>query len=128
MLVLDADATLEPAFVERAVALLETDDALAYVTAWNDDERPVGNWTALVQERDLGGGPAAVLRRDACDFSEDVTGAAEWMLLRELHRAGRHGHVIPEVLWHAGGHVAAGAVDDGELDALLRQREMAWVP
>jgi hypothetical protein len=128
VLVLDADATLEPTFVARAATLLESDDALAYVTAWNDDERPVGNWTALVQERDVTGGSVAVLRRGACDFSEDLTGATAWMLLRELHRAGRHGHVIPEVLWHAGAPGAAGVVDDGELDALLREREVAWMP
>lgn len=110
VLVLDAGVTLEPQFLARAVPLLADH---AWVGAWNDTERPHA----------VADGPVALLRRDACDFSEDVTGDAVALRLRELRAAGR---VIPAVLWH--GATPADDAEPGELQALLRGREVAWVP
>jgi glycosyltransferase involved in cell wall biosynthesis len=153
VLPLDADNVLEPTFVERCVALLEADDELAYVTAWNryvDEQgvpfaapnegyRPVGNWTPIVEERNVAGDGTAVLRRSVFDrhrFSEDLTSYEDWALYRELHRAGRHGHVIPEMLWRYRVREDSmlrevGLRHDarlaGEMEAHIREKEMEWV-
>jgi len=152
VLPLDADNVLEPTFVARGVALLEADDALAYVTSWNryvnedgvpfappnEGYRPVGNWTHIVEELNVAGDATAVLRRSVFDrhrFSEDLTSFEDWALYRELHRAGRHGQVIPEMLWRYRVREDSMLREVGmrhqerllgEIEALIRQREVAW--
>lgn len=153
VLPLDADNVLEPAFVARCVALLEADDQLAYVTAWsryvdvggeplpapNEGYRPIGNWSAIVHEQNVAGDGTAVLRRRLFDrhrYSEDLTSFEDWALYRELHRAGRFGHVIPELLWRYRVREdsmlrAVGLQEDerlhAEMDALIREQEVSWV-
>jgi hypothetical protein len=129
VLPLSPEAVLEPAFVQRCVEVLEADPDLAYVSAWDRDARPIGNWTAIVEEeRDLAG-VVAVLRRSVFDhhhFSDEIAHDHEWTLFRALHRAGRHGLVIPEVLHMRRAREREGG--DGELDAALLADAMAWVP
>lgn len=153
VLPLDADNVLEPDFVARCVALLEADPELAYVTAWsryvdeggvplgppNEGYRPVGNWSSLVEERNVAGDATAVLRRGLLyrhRFSEDLTSYEDWALYRELARAGRHGRVIPEMLWRyrirEGSMLREVGLDReerlrGEMDALIREQEVTWV-
>jgi glycosyltransferase involved in cell wall biosynthesis len=153
VLPLDADNVLEPTFVARCVELLESDEEIHYVTSYNryvdehgrpyppphEGYRPVGNWTAMVHERNVAGDATAVLRRSVFDrhrFSEDLTAFEDWALYRELHDAGRHGHVIPEMLWRYRVREGSmlrevGLVSEqrlhGEIDALIREPEVAWV-
>ncbi len=101
LLAIDAQTTVAPDFVARAVALLESDAALDAVTAW--------------------GGEGALLRRDACDFSPDVTTGALALALSQLRV-----RTIPAPMF--GGGVAGEAHDPGEIAALLREREVAWTP
>lgn len=153
VLPLDPDNVLEREFVARCVALLEADEDLPYVTSWNryveEDGtpypepnlgyRPLGNWSPLVEERNVAGDGTAVFRRSLFApgpfaFSEDLTAYEDWALYRELHRAGRFGLVIPEMLWRyrirSGSMLQEGIGDDErlqeEMDALVRGREAAW--
>jgi glycosyltransferase involved in cell wall biosynthesis len=112
---LDADNLARPTFVERCVDVLEADRSLAYATSWAryvDDHgadwgvggrglRPLGNWSELVEERNVAGDAAAVFRRAVLDrfpFSRDLTSFEDWALYRALRRAGLFGQVIPEIL------------------------------
>jgi len=152
VLPLDADNVLEPEFVARCVELLEADDDLHFVTSWSryvdeagvpfppPDEgyRPVGNWTPIVHERNVAGDGTAVLRRRVFDrhrYSEDLTSYEDWTLYRELHDAGRYGHVIPEMLWRYRVRDDSMLREIGlqreerlhaEIGALLREQEVAW--
>jgi glycosyltransferase involved in cell wall biosynthesis len=152
VLPLDADNVLEPEFVARCVELLETDDDLSFVTSWNryveedgtpfapphDGYRPVGNWTPMVHERNLAGDGTAVFRRRVFHhhrFSEHLTSYEDWALYRELHQAGRYGHVIPEMLWRYRVRDESMLREVGlpreewlraELDAVIREQEVVW--
>ena len=154
VLPLDADNVLEPTFVARCVALLEADEELVYVTSWNryvdeagvpfpppnEGYRPVGNWTPVVEELNVAGDGTAVLRRSVFDrhrFSEDLTSYEDWALYRELHRAGRHGHVIPEMLFRYRVREDSMLREvglrheerlRGEIEAVIREQEVAWAP
>jgi glycogen(starch) synthase len=153
VLPLDADNVLEPTFAARGVALLEADPELAYVTSWSrymDEDgvplpppaegyRPVGNWSTLVEERNVAGDGTAVVRRSVFDrhrFSEDLTSFEDWALYRGLARAGRHGRVIPEMLWRYRVREQSMLREVGlghderlrdEMDALIREQEVTWV-
>jgi glycosyltransferase involved in cell wall biosynthesis len=112
----DADNAIEPEFVARAVALLEAEPELAYVTAWSRyvDERgddlhgAVSGYQPFGSRHDLGdlanvcGDALAVLPRRIFSlgfrYREDLTSYEDWQLYRELHAAGRFGTVIPERL------------------------------
>jgi glycosyltransferase involved in cell wall biosynthesis len=115
VLPLDADNAIAPDFTTRCVAVLEAFGDLAYATSWlaaideagaphpeHLGERPLGNSLGLVRRQSVGGDAVAVLRRSLFDegFSYDpfLTSFEDWMLYRDLHAAGRHGHVIPEPL------------------------------
>lgn len=116
VLPLDADDTIAPEFVARCVNALERDPSLAYVTSWveymdehgstvSDDDGgyvPLGNWSDLVKRNNVAGTCSAVLRRRLFQtgfaYSTDLTSYEDWLLYLELHRAGRHGAVIPERL------------------------------
>jgi len=153
VLPLDPDNVLHPTFVARAVALLEADGDLAFVTSWNRyvaqdgtpyppphlGYRPIGNWSALVDERNVAGDGTAVLRRSVFDrhrYSEDLTAFEDWALYRRLHHAGLHGHVIPEMLWDYRIRASSMLREVGlreedrlheEMDAVVREQEMTWV-
>lgn len=153
VLPLDADNVLEPEFVARCVELLESDDQLAFVSSWNryvdeagvplpapnDGYRPIGNWTQLVEERNVAGDGTAVLRRRVFDrhaYGEDLTSFEDWALYRELHRASWFGRIIPQQLWRYRVREdsmlrAVGMQREerlhSEMDALMREREVTWV-
>ena len=116
VLFLDADNVAAPTLVERCVEVLEADRSLAYATSWARyiDERgeqwgvagrglrPLGNWSELVEERNVAGDAAAVFRRELFDrglrFSQELTSFEDWALYRRLRHEGLVGHVIPEEL------------------------------
>ncbi len=150
---LDADDVAAPSFVERCVAILEADSGLAYATSWARyvDEsgaqwgapgrglRPLGNWSPLIEERNLAGGAAAVFRRAVFDrelrFSQELTSFEDWAFYRRLRRAGLLGHVIPEPLldYRIRGDSMmreVGALNaeriEGEVRAGLAEKEIAW--
>ena len=113
---LDADNVITPTFIERCVEVLENDPDVAYATTWASyiDEkgkpwgdadagyRPLGNWTALVEDRNVAGDAAAVFRRIIFDrglsYSPELTSFEDWALYREMRRLGMIGTVIPERL------------------------------
>ena len=153
VLPLDADNVLEPTFAARCAQLLDADPDVHYVTSWNryitedgvpfpapnEGYRPVGNWTAMVHERNVAGDGTAVLRRSVFDhhrFSEDLVSFEDWALYREMHGAGRHGHVIPEMLWRYRVRDTSMLREVGlreeerlyaEVDALVCEQEITWV-
>jgi glycosyltransferase involved in cell wall biosynthesis len=151
---LDADNVAAPRFVERCVAALEAHAELAYATSWARyvDEtgsqwgapgrglRPLGNWSALVSERNVAGDAAAVFRRrvfDRVGFSEELTSFEDWAFYRRLRELGLMGHVIPEELldYRIRGDSMMrelGAPNaeriEGEIRAHLAEAEIAWTP
>ncbi len=113
---LDADNVITPTFIERCVEVLEGDPELAYATTWaryinekgevwpgaSDGYRPLGNWTSLVDDRNVAGDAAAVFRRsifaDGLAYSPELTSFEDWGLYREMRTLGLLGTVIPERL------------------------------
>lgn len=113
---LDADNAFEPGFVERAVAMLEADPGLAYVTSWlrfiGDPAAleafatgiypPLGNAVRSDDRFNSDGDTMAVLPRRI--FSEhgywyrEAGMTVDWELYRTLRDDGRYGAVIPELL------------------------------
>ncbi len=67
---------------------------------------PLGNWTELVEERNVAGDAVAVFRRSVFDnglaYSPELTSFEDWALYREMHELGLIGTVIPERLWITG--------------------------
>jgi glycosyltransferase involved in cell wall biosynthesis len=113
---LDADNVITPTFIERCVEVLESDPQLAYVTTWaryidekgeawrgaHGGYRPLGNWTSLVDDRNVAGDAAAVFRRGTFEsglaYSPELTSFEDWALYREMRTLGLLGAVIPERL------------------------------
>jgi glycogen synthase len=113
---LDADNAFEPEFVERAVAMLEAEPELAYVTCWlrfvGEPEAleryatgiypPLGNAVRSDDRFNSDGDTMAVLPRRI--FSElgywyrEAGMTVDWELYRTLRDGGRYGAVIPELL------------------------------
>ncbi|HEX2392257.1 MAG TPA: glycosyltransferase [Solirubrobacterales bacterium] len=114
---LDADDTIEPSFVERGVALLESQPDVAYVTSWSRyvDERgfeyeppgvgyqPLRNDTELVRVTNVAAAATSVIRRRLFDlgfaYSQDLTSFEDWSFYRDLGEHGHEGIVIPERLF-----------------------------
>jgi glycosyltransferase involved in cell wall biosynthesis/GT2 family glycosyltransferase len=112
---LDADNTLEPAFVARAVAMIEADPEIAYVTSWlrffGDDEEtvarvgaagyaPLGNAVRSDDAINSDGDAIALMPRrlfvrEGYTYEEDAVLMADWELYRHLREDGRFGAVIP---------------------------------
>jgi glycosyltransferase involved in cell wall biosynthesis len=116
LLMFDADNTLDPSFVSRALAVLEGDPRLAYATSWlrftgqageeladilgyaplgnaaldEDGENWDGDMTALF--------PRHVLEEVDPPFSELGPMQGDWQLYRRLRERGMYGAVIPERL------------------------------
>jgi glycosyltransferase involved in cell wall biosynthesis len=153
VLPLDADDLLAPTFVERCVAALEANDALAYVTTYStffepDGTRhehelsgytPYGNWTRMIERLNAAGSCSALLRRRVFErgfrYSTDLTSYEDWFLYRELAAAGAYGTIIPERLFlyrvrpqSMLREMGAPLVERyaGELRAYLREAEMRW--
>jgi glycosyltransferase involved in cell wall biosynthesis len=116
VVMLDADNALEPEFVARAVAMLEADPELAYVTCWlrfvGEEEAlraawtrgypPLGNAVRSDEAVNSDGDTIAVMPRRLfaeLGYGYD-TGAlmADWAFYRMLRDDGRFGAVIPELL------------------------------
>ncbi len=112
---LDADNTLEPGFVARAVAMIEADPALAYVTSWlrffGDAEEtraragaagyaPLGNAVRSDDAINSDGDaialmPRRLFTREGYSYEEDGVLMADWELYRHLREDGRFGAVMP---------------------------------
>jgi glycosyltransferase involved in cell wall biosynthesis len=115
---LDADNTFEPEFVARAVAMLEDDPELAYVTSWlrfHDDgdgaveKMGAGGFAALgnaVRTDDsinsdgdaISVMPRRLFSRLGYRFDEAAALMGDWAFYRCLRDDGRFGAVIPELL------------------------------
>ena len=108
---LDADDKLAPTWFEQAVGVLDAQPAVAFVSHWLEafgDER----WTwapercdlpALLARNAVNG--AALVRRQAFDavggYDEAMReGCEDWDLWLRLVESGRHGAIIPEVLFY----------------------------
>jgi glycosyltransferase involved in cell wall biosynthesis len=114
---LDADNVFEPEFIERAVAMLEADGELAYVTCWlgffgeqaaledigTQGVAPLGNGVRSDDAINSDGDTIAVLPRRlfaelGYRYDERAGMASDWALYRVLKDDGRLGAVIPERL------------------------------
>lgn len=116
VVMLDADNALEPEFVARAVAMLEADPELAYVTcwlrfigeeaaleeAWTRGYPPLGNGVRSDEAINSDGDTIAVMPRrlfTELGYRYDAGAAmSDWALYRTLRDDGRFGAVIPERL------------------------------
>jgi glycosyltransferase involved in cell wall biosynthesis len=111
---LDADNTLEPGFVAQAVAMIEAQPEIAYVTSWlrffGEPEAlaaaGTGGYAALgnaVRSDDAinsdGDSIALIPRRlfaqEGYSYEEEGVLMADWELYRRLREDGRFGAVIP---------------------------------
>ena len=112
---LDADNTLEPGFVARAVAMIEADPGLAYVTSWlrffgDEDETrtrvgaagyaPLGNAVRSDDAINSDGDaialfPRRLFSREGYSYEEEGVLMADWELYRRLREDGRFGAVVP---------------------------------
>jgi glycosyltransferase involved in cell wall biosynthesis len=135
---LDADNTLEPGFVARAVAMIEADPDLAYVTSWlrffGEEEAiaragtggyaPLGNAVRSDDAINSDGDaialmPRLLFARDGYSFEVESVLLADWELYRRLREDGRYGAVIPALT--ANYRVRSGSVSHsaaGDLHAL----------
>jgi len=111
---LDADNTLEPDFVARAVAMVEADPEIAYVTSWlrffGEPEAlaaaGTGGYAALgnaVRSDDAINSdgdaialmPRRLFAREGYAYEEDGILMADWEFYRRLREDNRFGAVIP---------------------------------
>ena len=116
VVMLDADNMLEPEFVARALAMLELDPELPYVTCWlrffgepgaleamgAEGVAPLGNGVRSDESINSDGDTIAVMPRrlfaeEGYRYDEGAT-LADWGLYRTMRDDGRLGAVIPERL------------------------------
>lgn len=114
---LDADNAFEPEFVERAVAMLEADPELAYVTCWlrffgepgalesagTQGFPALGNGVRSDDAINSDGDTIAVMPRRLFTelgyaYAEQAPISSDWALYRVFKDDGRFGAVIPEQL------------------------------
>ncbi len=153
VLPLDADNVLEPTFVERTVAILESDPSVAFATSWsryidergavmpgpNDGFQPIGNRSTMIETENVAGDAVALMRRSlfdqGFDYSQDLTSYEDWDLYRRLARAGHFGIVIPERLFRYRVRETSMIRQLGfphtarlreEMAAGMREREVRW--
>lgn len=116
LVMLDSDNLLEPRFVERALAVLQAEPELAYVTCWlrmvgadNEDTdahpnfAPLGNSVLDGYSENWDGDTLAMLPRRVFtelgfEYHREGSMHSDWELYRWLRSAGRFGAVIPERL------------------------------
>jgi glycosyltransferase involved in cell wall biosynthesis len=149
---LDADNMVEDGFIERAVGVLELDPEIGYVTAWTryvddrgvpledgpDGYQPLGNGTPGVDQNNIAGDAAAVLRRalfDRYSYDEELTSFEDWVHYRDLAASGVIGHAIPERLLRYRvradsmlrqvGEPHQARLED-EMEAHMRMKGMQW--
>jgi glycogen synthase len=152
---LDADNLALPTFVERCVEVLEADDSAAYVTSWSDfiDEdggrletigsgyQPIGNEAKALEDENVAGDAAAVIRRRLFDagfwYSQDAASYEDWLFYRVLASAGHFGRVIPDRLLlyrvRTGSMVRTTGFTRyerlmGELEAGILDKDVRWTP
>jgi hypothetical protein len=154
LLMLDADNIVEPEFVERAVEVLEHDDAITYVTSWfrcidsdgdlRDDpvaSHPLSNRGAMIQRSNVAGDALALMRRSTFEagywFDELLLGFEDWSLYRNLGAGGLSGHVMPDYLFRyrvrgdsklRGLALPSADLLLAEMDASDRSQGMQWTP
>jgi glycosyltransferase involved in cell wall biosynthesis len=111
---LDADNTLEPGFVARALAMVEADPEIAYVTTWlrffgqpealpgagTGGYAPLGNAVRSDDAINSDGDsialmPRRLFAREGYAYEEDGVLMADWELYRRLREDDRFGAVIP---------------------------------
>ncbi|HVD39458.1 MAG TPA: glycosyltransferase [Solirubrobacterales bacterium] len=148
---LDADNTLEPGFVARAVAMIEVDPKIAYVTSWlrffgepkalaeagTGGYAPLGNAVRSDDAINSDGDSIALMPRrlfthEGYAYEEEGVLMADWEFYRRLREDGRFGVVIPAL--EANYRVRPGSLSSvgvGDLHALSwdealsrRQRRM----
>jgi glycosyltransferase involved in cell wall biosynthesis/GT2 family glycosyltransferase len=116
VLPLDADDLIDPKLLEKAVAAMERDPGLAYVSPLvsyftDDSSSPHGGWVPLGLDRDLlsvmnvgGAGAGSLIDRqaalDAGGYDEWLTAYEDWDFWCTLAERGLRGAVIPEFLLH----------------------------
>jgi glycosyltransferase involved in cell wall biosynthesis len=116
VVMLDADNVLEPRFVERALAALRADPALAYATCWlrmiDRDGRdtavhpgfaPLGNRVLGSYRENWDGDTLAMLPRRVFtelgfEYHPEGSMHSDWQLYRWMRRRSAYGVVIPERL------------------------------
>lgn len=114
---LDADNTLEPGFVARAVATIEADPEIAYVTSWlryfgspgalarsgSGGYAPLGNAVRSDDAINSDGDsialmPRRLFARDGYSYEEQGVLMIDWEFYRRLREDGRFGAVIPALV------------------------------
>ncbi len=109
----DADDIAEPELVERCLAVLEAHPDAAYAATWSsyvdedgvpldDGYQPIGNWTGLVDERNVAGAASSLFRREILarfPYDPEFPSYEDWHLFRRLHRTGHYGFVVPQRLF-----------------------------
>src|SRR5579862_5434278 len=145
---LDADDRLEPSYFEKALAVLDRDPSVTFVSAWL---RTFGDesWDWMPERCDL---PtllwedtvltAALVRREAVaaaggyDTAMPVQGDEDWDLWLTLVEHGHRGVILPEILfnyrrragsmatvcWHGSGHVPLARYRVAKHHASYRER------
>lgn len=116
VVMLDSDNLLEPHFVERALAILQAEPDLAYVTCWlrmvgadNEDTdlhpsfAPLGNSVLGDYAENWDGDTLALLPRRVFtelgfEFHPEGSMHSDWELYRWMRESGSFGAVIPERL------------------------------
>lgn len=152
ILPLDADNLVEPEMIEWCVDVLEADPDLAFVSTWSKyvDEQneelgvgvgysPIGNQARWTERGNVAADAASVVRRSVFElghrYSEELTSYEDWFFYRELRRAGRIGHVIPERLVRYRVRADSMLRTDGEehlaslertMDSLMIEGSMQW--
>jgi glycosyltransferase involved in cell wall biosynthesis len=107
---LDADDRLDPTWLERAVPLLDADDAVAFVSHWmrafGDQEwdwTPVRCDLSILLDVNTVNGAALVRRavvEDAGGFDETMReGCEDWEFWIRVTSRGHQGIIVPEVLY-----------------------------
>jgi glycosyltransferase involved in cell wall biosynthesis len=146
---LDADNTLEPGFVARAVAMVEADPEIAYVTSWlrffGEPEAlaaaGTGGYAALgnaVRSDDAINSdgdaialmPRRLFTREGYSYEEEGVLMADWELYRRLREDDRFGAVIPaleanyRVRPDSVSHLAVGDLHAFSWDEALSRRRL----
>lgn len=121
VLPLDADDTIEPGYISRAVELLENDPELSYVCSWTryfyedeqgedregrcEDDReigfqPLGLSLPMNEVGNVAGHAGSLFRRSVFGgdmwYCEELASFEDWEFYQALERRGARGCVIPE--------------------------------
>ncbi|NVJ15258.1 glycosyltransferase [Myxococcus sp. AM010] len=115
VLPLDPDDLIQPTFLEKAVAVMDSTPGLAYVTSLvsyfvETPDQPVGGWIPWGTERDallaenVASTCTALMERQRIEevggYDEWLTAYEDWDVFCSLAERGLVGSVIPEPLFH----------------------------